>query len=853
MEFEKLQEIFKVLGHESRLRILQLLTDKSYCGEELAKMLSLSSATISHHMKKLEEVGLVKAVKEQYYTNYYVNDEALNAVLNSGVFAQVVAQDREAEERHAEYREKILKDFFDQQGKLKSIPGQHKKREVVLQKLAEAFEPEHKYSEMEVNLTLAKYHDDFCTLRRELIAFRLMERNEGQYWRLTNVMEKRREEFTLEDLLEVMLAEAGILRPEEKVQQIALHHRIQNSPGIDAALDNMANELLSAGILTRIECFKSDNRLCYQDYLTPGGWVAKMGQLRLHETGEVLANFQAGPIQLIQHSCSTAGREVLEVYVVDNLEQIRQEKPDLRGKILLTNQNVHMVKDLIHDPLGARGIIFDGMRASTVREGDMMRHARQYTSFWWLPEETPTFGFVVTPGIGADLRTRVKAGERIMVECEVETEFFNNTLKVLHARIPGKTNENLLLVAHICHPHPSVNDNASGAGAGVECMLFIQDLLNRQIISTPDRGIELLLVPEFSGSFAFLDRYLKTGNYLAGLNLDMVGEDQEKCGSTLNVETPPLMTPGLTGDFLYHIVTKVMGPHNFRMQKVGFTGGSDHALLSDPRVGIPCPMLIQLPDRYYHTDQDTLDKLDPVILKDVTLTSAAYLYYLANAHLNEVKEMLQVYQEGFLEAVKAEIAEVLERVERGPLPNGLLPFCNRQVMRITDRYTEVTDYFKRFIRPEEFNYFQKVATDWRKFCETERGKLVKVMNQQLTEMIKANPELAKDNAGPRGLNEVERELAQLVPERKYWGTTVLTHKRHLVPQERLAEIWELIEQDAQYVSVIAQYLADGQRNLFEIMEIIEMEIGTREPEFLKALFMYLQEVGSVELKQKKKK
>ena len=52
----------------------------------------------------------------------------------------------------------------------------------VLEKLLESFEKGRQYTEKEVNLILADFNDDFCTLRREMIAENLMERDHGTYW-----------------------------------------------------------------------------------------------------------------------------------------------------------------------------------------------------------------------------------------------------------------------------------------------------------------------------------------------------------------------------------------------------------------------------------------------------------------------------------------------------------------------------------------------------------------------------------------------------------------------------------------------------------------------------------------------
>ncbi|MBE5794235.1 MAG: DUF2087 domain-containing protein [Clostridiales bacterium] len=59
---------------------------------------------------------------------------------------------------------------------------QRKKRRIVLEKLAESFEGGVRYPEKQVNLILADFHDDFCTLRREMIAEGIMARDKGEYW-----------------------------------------------------------------------------------------------------------------------------------------------------------------------------------------------------------------------------------------------------------------------------------------------------------------------------------------------------------------------------------------------------------------------------------------------------------------------------------------------------------------------------------------------------------------------------------------------------------------------------------------------------------------------------------------------
>ena len=87
------------------------------------------------------------------------------------------------QQRDAKYRQKVIDTFFEY-GKLKSIPAQQKKRRIVLEVIAEQFERGKIYPEREVNLIIADFHEDFCTIRRDMIGEHLMERDARGYWRI---------------------------------------------------------------------------------------------------------------------------------------------------------------------------------------------------------------------------------------------------------------------------------------------------------------------------------------------------------------------------------------------------------------------------------------------------------------------------------------------------------------------------------------------------------------------------------------------------------------------------------------------------------------------------------------------
>ncbi len=172
---------FKALAEPSRLRILGLLVEEARTGEELSSLLGIGAPTVSHHMRRLVEAGLVTAAQEQYCQVYSLRPGALARaarLLDERVLAQAAAP-----EGKDAFESKVLKDFFDG-GRLKAIPRQRKKRLVVLKHLARWFESGRSYTEADVNEILGRAHEDVATLRREMIGYGLLGRAMGEYRRL---------------------------------------------------------------------------------------------------------------------------------------------------------------------------------------------------------------------------------------------------------------------------------------------------------------------------------------------------------------------------------------------------------------------------------------------------------------------------------------------------------------------------------------------------------------------------------------------------------------------------------------------------------------------------------------------
>ncbi len=174
--------LFKCLADRSRLQILKSLAKEDMYVERLAERLGLTPPTVSFHLKKLLDVGAVRAYKAQYYTMYALEEGIFRTTILTLLLEESEDADLQAQ-RDEQYRQKVLSAFFEY-GKLTALPTQKKKARIVLEELAKAFNPGKRYTEREVNILLADFNDDFCTLRRALVGEGLMAREDQVYWRV---------------------------------------------------------------------------------------------------------------------------------------------------------------------------------------------------------------------------------------------------------------------------------------------------------------------------------------------------------------------------------------------------------------------------------------------------------------------------------------------------------------------------------------------------------------------------------------------------------------------------------------------------------------------------------------------
>lgn len=618
------------------------------------------------------------------------------------------------------------------------------------------------------------------------------------------------------------------------IADITRFHRIQASPGIRKAAHYCFRKLKDFGLDAEIFTFPADGRNRFWSLVVPQEWSLKKATLEMVEPKRLrLCDYAGNKLSVIQRTAPFKG--TCELMVLNDGEEIEEYKGfDLDGKVVMTKGDINRVYQLAVQRHGAVGIIYDGMRRiEPVRERFDLADAREYRSFWWQKGEKKCFGFVLTPRQGEMVRRLVKK-KRVKVKVEVKSRFYNGQIEVTSGVIPGRSKKEIVVLSHICHPQPSANDNASGCGASLEVARTLKTLIGNRKLKKPKRTIRFLYLPEMTGTYAYLaSDEQRIRDIVAGVNLDMVGENQDLCGSSLLLEAPPAANPSFVHDLLSRFLrefyedTKGFGGTGgyplFRHAAIPFSGGSDHYILSDPTVGIPCPMLIQWPDKFYHSSFDTLDKVDPRMLYKIGSLTASYVYFLAQAGVDETEWLRQEMETRtrikLMEMIDDWHTDFLSGKNKDP---GVL---RRKVTFFINQRTNALSSLKRLAR-------------------------VKISNRKLKSF---GYDLLKDLKRKIGKQEIrrlqvsdewERTAKKMIPKRLHKGPPSVRpyfHRLSAVDKEKFHKItseglvWD--------IGVKAIFWTDGHKTLKEISDLVELEAGRRNTRFLVEYFEILEKLG----------
>ncbi len=468
-----------------------------------------------------------------------------------------------------------------------------------------------------------------------------------------------------EEIVKVVADTVSGIRAKGYVQSISTHHRIQASPGLHDAVMYLKEEIKGlTGVEVKLHEYPADGKTTIGTWEAIHGWEAKTGKLTLIEPEEkLLADYTAEPISLIAHSTSV-DTEAEVVYIGKGISPEDYKGMDVKGKIVLTEGMARRVHRVACVKMGAAGLL----TFVPPSDRDEIADLRRYDAIWPAGNEKDStrFGFSLTQADGLKLKGLLEEGKTIKVKAKVDAALKVGKIEVLTAIIPGEDkSKEFWLAAHVCHPNQGANDNASGSGAIMEALRVISQLISEGKIPKPAYSIRFIWMPEWSGTIYFIEKEKAALKGCIGmLNMDMVGADPAKAGSTLHLYRTPFSLPSTLNNVVRYwgsseAIRKddrreggTMVPLHFKYDR--YSAGSDHFILTDSTVSVPSVMLNQSPDRFYHTSTDTIDKIDT--------RQMAYASRIATLTALSMVLPKHVYEETIMTLSRNEFIELMQSV-----------------------------------------------------------------------------------------------------------------------------------------------------------------------------------------------
>jgi len=446
------------------------------------------------------------------------------------------------------------------------------------------------------------------------------------------------------EVLKTMYESFSQTNARRLIKILTNYHRVPGSNGIIDAAHELERWLKSYGVAVNVEYFRVDGSIRYFAYTTPIGWEIYDAYIKLIKPKEeILHRFIDSPTMVLTYS--PPGKVEGEVvYVGRGVYSEDYKDVDVEGKVVLAwGSPAYAYRQACGR--GAVGFIYfskdrcyDGVPYASVR----LR--RDEIKEYKIP------AIAISRRIADRILRHIEKGEKVVVEIEVKSEIKDeNKIPVITSFIEGKSDKEIWLTAHLCHPSPGANDNASGVVGLAEGLRVYNELLNKGVFEKPKHSLRIVWTAEWLGYLAYMSKlrldYMKD-KVLMGINLDMIGGDEVKTDSVLRVKKPPVMLHSILEVFAEEAIKMVtrgeVKPYH-RGSIDTYSSGSDH----DPliAIGIPSIMVITWPDKYYHTDLDRVDNINFTNMAKCSSIAYAIPQYLsvADKHLGDLVEAITYY------------------------------------------------------------------------------------------------------------------------------------------------------------------------------------------------------------------
>jgi hypothetical protein len=414
---------------------------------------------------------------------------------------------------------------------------------------------------------------------------------------------------------------------KKHVESITKYYRTAGSTGYQKALEYAKEQLEKSGIHAVVETYPLDGKTELLGHKMALAWEPIDAIVEMvSPIGGILTSFSEMPTCIMWWSASTSAAGV-EAEVVDvgvGVNEHDYVKSDVAGKIVLAagdgeQHSAARIYSLAVEELGAVGILTDCLLYQHPKFRTRTTQPDLVQLFRLEPKMNRSWGIALSYNQAEKLRKLLKQG-RVVVRVRVEAKIFEGTGQNLVWEFgPRRAKQQIMLLSHISATRPGANC-ASGPATMIEVARTLRELVEENRLTTLRRKIRFLIGAEGYGVSAYFAQHKEEiPCTVAALCLDSVGHDQAKCNSSIVLYRTPDSTPSFVSDLVSQIFADLQNegepPYKFtkeipltRFAELPYTPWSDNSTLT--ALGIPCPLVMSWPDKYFHTQSLDSTKTD---------------------------------------------------------------------------------------------------------------------------------------------------------------------------------------------------------------------------------------------------
>ncbi|WP_026810664.1 M28 family peptidase [Arenibacter latericius] len=557
--------------------------------------------------------------------------------------------------------------------------------------------------------------------------------------------QEKKSAVTTDDYFKIFREHITGEKAYETTAFVSQYWRVVGNEGFNKSIFKVASELEAAGYVKEEQATVLD-RFTYRiekRSLPHPTWEPLNAEVSLVGSSSPLLSQATNRNMVYLNSASTSSNGVVgEVVYIKDLEALN--KVSVNGKIIYTDAN--RASEIYKEGVLNKGAL--GMFSYNnpgYLKPEINTTSIQFRSLAYHPNNK--WAIALSYEAKEELKAAMDKGS-VRAKVNVATKLYPSEELTLVADVRGSETpeERLVFSAHV--QEPGANDNASGVGAQLEMAITTAKLIASESIEAY-RSITFLWGDEIISTNRYVaEDEARAKNIKWGISLDMVGENTDKTGGTFLIEKMPDpsaiwtrgedkhsewggrvlslkdMKPHYLNDFIIHNFKKQGKFANWVVKTNPYEGGSDH--MPFLRADIPGLLLWHFTDQFYHTDNDTMDKVSQETLKNVSTAALASALTLVNGDSYTATAIIDLINKAATNRLAAEYLLSESAVREGASSEDE----QQIIMAWADWYIKAIESAKDMANPGNTAIVEKAILSARSIIELQRDSFVSELKRK---------------------------------------------------------------------------------------------------------------------------